>query len=1184
VRLIKQVRLEFRQGTSDKVYEVDLCEVGAGQYVVNFRYGRRGTALRDGSKTPAPVPQAKAEAIFNQLVTSKRNEGYVVSGAPGPAVPERPPHAAPPPTPTPQAPPAAGWRVRHVVLAYRLGGSDKIYEIELTEVRADRFAVNFRHGRRGADLRDGTKTPNPVPRAVAEAIFNALVDTKIHEGYLDVTGDAPTAPTVVPADGEASPDARAQAVLNRLREGYGGGSRPARGKGSWRLSRAIWRAGELGLRDAEPLLLELLAQTRERAQRRRKARGGQFDRNEIENVLGSRTVHLPPAGNRWQSAVWSDTFSPPEDLVLYVLAWSLGRCGSAASAPALQDLRTEPWEPIGRIATAALLRLLEGPGRAALIEELTAQLPEPLAGLCRSGPAEAFAPALQEYLARADADPAAVLDALYLIDNVHVRPALLDHLRAVPLRTYHFRAVRHIFKVAELRRDAEVHGILALRFEGGSDPGTGTRIAVRVTRLQGSQLSRDQRWIVPFKRETRRYLRKRAWRTLRRLGEVGDPDYVRLAVGVLLPFTDANAPRPQTGLPHEYDNGIGRYWAFNQILYRNSSRYQPMQRRAFFAPGRAYFRAARAGGEPAEREEAFPQLWEAAPEALLHLLEASRCELVHRFAVKALRACGVFCRQLDVAALAWLLAAPYEVTAELGLELAVQRYDRTRPNLDLVLALAHSGLARARQQAREWIDWQPNRFTQDLPFLAALAGSPQAETRAYARDLLRQTAFSEEAGQALVARLIALLRTFTAEEGDRARDTAQTLQVVFAAPLRRVGVEVIRDLAEHPLAEVRQFAGELLLAHETLAHRPPADLLLRLLQDPAPAVRGVGVRLFGQLPDEDLKQNLDLLVGLSRHELADFRANIRPVVKRLANADPAFGRRIAERLVEALLVPGAPEGVPSHTARLLREDLRTYLGGVGPALVWKLLQSRSPPAQEVGGLLLASNVRPEDLSLAEIAKLASHEILAVREAAWQMCRTSLDRLKKDVDTIPRLVDAKWEDSRQFAFGLLRDAFAPGELTPQVLVSLCDSVRPDVQQFGREMITRMFAEPDGPEYALKLSEHPSAAMQMFAANFLERFAGTDPARLRGLTWYFQSVLSRVNQGRVAKERVFAFLERAAQAGADSAAVVAEILSRQSATIAMRDRARAIEILTRIHAAYPAVAMPLQVLPVEVRHGV
>jgi hypothetical protein len=663
------------------------------------------------------------------------------------------------------------------------------------------------------------------------------------------------------------------------------------------------------------------------------------------------------------------------------------------------------------------------------------------------------------------------------------------------------------------------------------------------------------------------------------LGELDDPDYVRLAAGVLLPFTDADAPRPEPWTRWEFT--VGRYWAFNQILYRHSPRYQPVPRRAHFACKRSY----RAGGkEPAGREEAFPHLWEAAPEPLLQLLRGSHCEPVHRFAVKALRACPDFCRRLDVLALTQLLGVPYEVTQELGLDLAVQRYDPDRPNLDLVLALAQSDLVRAREQARQWIGRQRTQFTQDQPFLAALAGSPQADTRLFARELLRRTTFTPAAAQALIARLVALLRSFTGAEGERARDTAQTLQIAFAAPLRRVGVEVVRDLLDHPLPEVRQFAGQLVLAHETLAHQPPEGVLLRLLQDSEAAVRAVGVRLLGQLPEETLKQNLDLLFTLSRHELSDFRENIRPVVRRLAGTDSAFGRRLAERFVEALLVPGAPEGVPSHTARLLREDLRAHLGGVPPGTVWKLLQSRSPPAQEVGGLLLASNVRPEDLALAEIVKLASHDILTVREAAWQMCRASLDRLKNDMDTATRLVDAKWEDSRQFAFGLLRDAFRRGELTPAILASLCDSVRPDVQQFGREMITRLFAEEDGPEYALKLSEHPSPSMQTFAANFLERYAGTNAERLRALTFYFQSVLSRVNQGRVAKHRAFAFLEKAAQAGADSAAVVAEIFGRHSATVAVQDKARAIEILTQIHTAYPDIAMPLKVQPVEVRHGV
>jgi hypothetical protein len=1101
VKLIKQVRLEFRQGTSDKVYEVDLCEVGAGQYVVNFRYGRRGTALRDSSKTAAPVPLEKAQTIFNQLVASKRGEGYVEYGT----------STAPAPSPT--------------------------------------------------------AAPAPPAASPQEPVLEAL-----------------------PVEG------REGAVLSRLFDGFEGGSRPVSGKGSWRLSRAIWRVGELGLRAAEPLLLRLVEQTQQRkAQRQQQPLRSQFAPDEFKQILGN-TIPIPR--HAWRVARWSATFAPPEDVLLYVLAWSLGRCGAAASIPILQQLRTETWEPIGRIATASLLLLLDEPQRGHLIQELSALLPGPLAPLSRTGPADAFRQALQEYLARTNALATSVLDSLYLIDNQHVRPTLLEVLRTVPFQSAYFQTVRHMFKVAELRRDAEVFSLLAHRFETNAENLGNYWTEVVFIQYRQGQREHARSRVCPFGKATRRYLRLRCWRTLRRLGELGDPDYVRLAAGVLLAFTDADAHAAEswthweytttrwgglrrTGSRQRYRDRFGRYWAFCQILYRHSPRYEPVERKGTFLCRGTY--------KPGDtilpqREEAFPQLWEAAPEALLRLLLESRCQPVHEFAALAMRACPDFCRQLPVATLVRLLAASYAATLDLALELAVQRYDPARPDHELVLALANAGLERARQQARQWIDAQREHFVQDQAFLAALAGSPQADTRAFARQWLQQIAFTPDAAEALIGRLIALLRSFTAEEGGRASDTTQTLLLVFAGPLRHLGVDVIRDLLAHPLPEVRRFAGEVLLTHETLSGQPPEDVLLRLLQDAEMSVRSLGVRLFGQLPDGMLKENLDLLVGLSRHELPEFRANIRPVVQRLAAADPAFGRRFAERLVEALLVPGAPEGIPSYTARLLREDLREYLGSVPAATIWKLLQSRSPPAQEVGGLLLASNVRPQDLSVTEIAKLASHDILAVREAAWQMCRASLDRLKADMDTASRLVDAKWEDSRQFAFELLRDAFGRGELTPAILVSLCDSVRPDVQQFGREMITRLFEDQDGPELALKLSEHPSTSMQMFTANFLERYVGSDPSRLRDLTWYFQSVLSRVNQGRVARERVFAFLEKAAAASEECAAAVAAILGRQSATAAIGDRGRAIAILTRIHAAYPAVAMPFRVRPVEVRHGV
>ena len=110
------------------------------------------------------------------------------------------------------------------------------------------------------------------------------------------------------------------------------------------------------------------------------------------------------------------------------------------------------------------------------------------------------------------------------------------------------------------------------------------------------------------------------------------------------------------------------------------------------------------------------------------------------------------------------------------------------------------------------------------------------------------------------------------------------------------------------------------------------------------------------------------------------------------------------------------------------------------------------------------------------------------------------------------------------------------------------------------------------------------MQRFASNFLVQYAGDDLDRLRKLTPYFVSVLSRVNKGRIAKDRVLAFLKKRAAESEQAAGVVAEILTRQSATCAVGDKAKAIQIMVEIGDRYPQIALPIQVQPVEVRGGV
>lgn len=71
---VQSISLHYREGSSDKVYHVQLQAV-AGGYIVNFQYGRRGSTLQTGAKT-TPVSLAQAEKIYARLVAEKKGKGY----------------------------------------------------------------------------------------------------------------------------------------------------------------------------------------------------------------------------------------------------------------------------------------------------------------------------------------------------------------------------------------------------------------------------------------------------------------------------------------------------------------------------------------------------------------------------------------------------------------------------------------------------------------------------------------------------------------------------------------------------------------------------------------------------------------------------------------------------------------------------------------------------------------------------------------------------------------------------------------------------------------------------------------------------------------------------------------------------------------------------------------------------
>lgn len=928
--------------------------------------------------------------------------------------------------------------IEQVRLHDRDGASDRIYEIELVELGPGQHVVNFRSGRRGGALKDGTKTPLPVDLNRARAIYEKLITEKEAGGYRR----SPVATAPAPA---AERPRDVERILRELPKGA---------RASEKIINLVMRAGDRDLVEAEPYLLELLR---------------------------------APAPIGSDLGAWR-----------YVVLAALARCGTTASLPALRAIADDAKQAIHHREVAQL-------------------------AIARIQPRERTAPvdprAVEELLAT---DPKAARREVIELYVEEQRAAVLAVARVARLQGEEAAIIRALFRAAEIRRDGELYAIVSRRIDA-------------------------HRGHHPFGPETRGYLRRRVARVLRRLGNARSPDYVNMAAAILLTYSDADAD--SSPMP------FARFHAFNYILFANSPRYEVGHHKY------SAWRRVRRPGVP-QREEAFPQLWDRAPDVLWELITDGRAEPVVEFATKAIAPNTAFLVKLSDEAIAEVLAGGLPSAQRFAFSLA-----RTRSvNATLARGALASTLPEAHDWVLAWIDANAEIAINDAELIALIVTGRTQLVRDAAVRLLRGRTLPDAIARSAAARALAVLLAST-DEGF-AGAAASTLLRLLDAPLREIGPEILRDLIRHPLSAVGELGGELALRH---AHRDelPADLIELMLSSPHPAVRTIGGRMLALTPPELAKDDLEALVLFATSPNAELRTATRPLIAEIARRYPDVGRALASALVDGLLM-SQPPGVPAHIVSLLREELSTCLPGKSSAVILRLIGALSPHARDAGGLLLPQ-IAIDEVQLDDLARLASHDSAAIREGARQLARHAIDRYRLAPVALAKLVDSQWDDTRAWAIDFITNEV--GAIGPDAIITICDSIRPDVQELGKQLLRAQFKDADGPRYLMRLAEHPSPNLQLVVSALLDRFAHD----LAAIVPFLATVLSQVNRGGAAKVRALELIRREANASEAHARILAPLLDRQSATSAITQKHPLISTMVDVRERYPEVPLPIVIIP-------
>ncbi|WP_429065568.1 HEAT repeat domain-containing protein [Chitinophaga sp. W2I13] len=749
---------------------------------------------------------------------------------------------------------------------------------------------------------------------------------------------------------------------------------------------------------------------------------------------------------------------------------------------------------------------------------------------------------------------------------------------------------------------------------------------------------------VAFSDRTRNYLHYRVFRNLRQFGEQNDDHYVRLATALLLQYEESRdaakeyQTREHTWVNGRYESFYRQFPANSKLVYLNyilrgnaaNLQLTPDHKEWVFkddgapnAQGRTKLTSGSnpdaakdkggllkklfgwLGGEKNAPASAVPpeykaspaqpvsdvpflQLWQKLPQAFIQLLISARMEAIHIFAMEQLKAhpdYNTLKDKMDEGVIAGLLANAFSIPSMFGLELAKERYDPANPSLRLLYILVMSPLDLARLQGLQWISENEPVCFADMDFLMQLIFSPYKEVRGFARKQLKPAYLPLDKARILSAKAITsllALKTSTPAGNENLNDGCNILEQHCREALTETGMPDIEALLQSPVAANQAFAARLLLLKQgAFNFSEVSDAMLKqLISNEFQPVRAAGVEVLEAMGVDELLKRPELVLYILLSTYTDVRNAVRPLISRLVQQDKRMAVYLVNELVPLLMRKETGEGMHADIEATLSNELVDYLQDIDTATALRLLYANYRSAQQFGLLVLDKYIPASALSVKQVIAAGNHELLKVREWSWHFYYNNVARIRFERDAAIGLLDAKWDDTRQEAMEFFRTQFTDNDWSPETLVAVADSVRPDIQAFGRELLLRFFREQDGQTYLLKLSQHPSESMQLFATNYLQQYAAGNLVFLQQLEHYFRVVLSRVNKARAAKERIFVFLEKEAMKSEEAAAYIGHIIAHISATVAIGDKARCIAIMRSIQERY-AVELPIEIVPTAIR---
>lgn len=1010
-------------------------------------------------------------------------------------------------------------------LYFSEGKSDKVYEVDLCESGSDLYIVNFRYGRRGANLREGTKTVFPVPYEEALKVFNSLVASKEKKGYSETLSET-SEETKTPSQATEINTAREQTILKYLKEAVAGVYTR-----NWKVSRIVWRAADLNITKAIPSIVHFI--------------------NSEDAFEQYASIH---ALSKFKDVSGRDA--------IYNVYNTLG----------FKD-------KVGRIAAAYILKLGKADYKNTVIQSAINNLPEELKG--HIGDYTSFFNALAVYFLKEKDIDASMLYYIYLLsikDEVF-RKQLYIFIEKAPLKVNLFKSIRYIYRASHALEDTIFFALTSKRIAVSKPSYTSDYLYVDNEWTDADVEKQKPNPTIAFSKKTKDYFNKTTYKYVYELSKSDTVTYIDYASALLISLNDTlDNVKEDIQYHYNYNQDTRRYTterrifpkyhdflALMYIVYGGASRLQRQNNKWFYIEGDNTT-------TPIVREEVLPELWNTKPEKVLYVLANAKSDIAITFALRIIKENNHFLDNISLEQLTQLVGHYHPKVLDVILNIVKQRYASTKPENAIVLALLKSDNEDANTLAFNWLKQYEAEYFTEATFISQLLLTGKEAVVSYIKNLYTETAkYNLHLSIATIELLFKIPSQYTFEYLVQVNDLIGN--TYFGSLLSSVPEEKIKTLAKSSAVSNKLFAANLAKQNTASTYLLFKDSIDDYINSDNAELRQVGIELLSHFPDEFLLENHQKISGFCFSEYNEVRNAIQPTVEKLIALDDNFKNNLFKALLRAIETAETYEGLHENCYTLLTTNYKPYLGSIPQEAIFSLILSQYDYAQKLGEPLFAEHITLETLPVKTIVSLAHSDIFSIRTLLKHYFEKHTSTINIQLEDALLVFNSHWEDVIEWACQYFETHIKPEYWTVNMLLYACDHTKTEVQHFGRKMITQHFSEDKGLPLLLKLQEHPTKTMQFFVTNYLDNYAKGNTSVILKLETFFKTSLFNINTNRVTKTRIYKFLEEESVKDKAVAEMTVRLVNSILGTNTMLDNSNNIDLLLTITETYPDIEVPL-----------